>query len=755
MTATRHLAGLRDALEAEGYAGHALERTLVRLLFCLFAEDTGIFEPGQFTAYIKTRTRADGSDLGLQLARLFEVLDQDPRLLDLDEQLAAFPYVHGGLFAERLPFAAFDRTLRDALLDCCDISWARISPAVFGSVFQEILQAADRRQVGAHYTSERDIIKVLRGLFLDEWQARLDAALADRSTRRGERLREYLTGLRRLRIFDPACGCGNFLILAYRELRRLETRALVALHAGRTLQLDVRTLARVDVDQFYGLELNEWPIRIAEVGLWLVDHQCNLELAEALGQSFRRLPLSASPTLRVANALREDWRAFLPPSDDVLIVGNPPFVGKHYQSADQRADIAIVLAGSHNKGDLDYVVCWFVAAGRYMQGSGARCAFVSTNSVTQGEQVPIVWGILFGELGLKIHFAHRTFKWTSEARGKAHVHVVIVGFAAFDRDHKRLFDYPADSADPICIEGVANISPYLVAGPDRYVVKARSPLVADIPVMRCGNKPSDGGHLLMTGDEREDLLRHEPEARPLLRRFTGSEEFLNGDMRWCLWLHGADPAALRKLPHVRARVDRVRRFRLASTAKPTRAAAQRAGEFFYISQPASRYIAVPEVSSERRRFIPIGHLPPRIIASNKIYVIASPSLFLFGVLMSTMHMAWVRTICGRLKSDFQYSGSMVYNTFPWPTDAPTKARRAVEAAAQAVLDVRSAHPKATLADLYDPLHMPPPLARAHHVLDRAVDRCYRKAPFASDLTRFEFLFARYQTLVAGEPADAE
>lgn len=753
INATRHLAGLRDALAVQGYEGHALERYLVRILFCLFAEDTGIFEPGQFTSYINTRTRPDGSDLGHHLAQLFEVLDQEKRLHNLDEELAGFPHVNGGLFAERLPLACFDRKLREELLNCCEFYWAKISPAVFGSLFQEILEDAERRQIGAHYTSERDILKVLHGLFLDEWQERLDAALSDRSTRRGERIRDFLAKLRRLRIFDPACGCGNFLIIAYRELRRLETRALMALHAGRTLQLDVRTLAQVDVDQFYGLELREWPIRIAEVGLWLVDHQCNLELAEALGQSFRRLPLSTSPTLRATNALREDWRAFLPPSEDVLLVGNPPFVGKHYQSSDQRADIATVLTESHNKGDLDYVTCWFIKAGRYLQGTRARCAFVSTNSITQGEQVPIIWRILFDELKLKIHFAHRTFKWTSEARGRAHVHVVIIGFAAFDCEHKRLFDYPTDNTDPVCIEDIANIGPYLVPGPDQYVVKARSPLVDGIPEMRCGNKPSDGGNLLFTDDEYEEFLSQEPASKPLLRRFTGSDEFINGDMRWCLWLRDTDPATIRKLPRVRARVEAVRRFRLASTAKPTRAAADRASEFFYISQPASRYIAVPEVSSERRRFIPIGYLPPKIIASNKIYVVANSSLFMFGVLLSTMHMAWVRTICGRLKSDFQYSGSMVYNTFPWLDDVAPKLREAVETAAQGVLDVRKEFPKATLADLYDPLHMPSSLARAHNVLDRAVERCYRKKKFTSDLDRFEFLFARYQAMVASKSED--
>ena len=750
LKATQLLADLHDALEEAGYTGHALERYLVRVLFCLFAEDTGIFEPGQFTSYIKTRTREDGSDLGQHLGQLFEVLDsvEDRRMRDLDEDLAAFPYVNGGLFAERLPFVSFRRQPRKALLECCDFQWARISPAIFGSLFQGVMVARERRQIGAHYTSERDILKVLRGLFLDDLQTRLDTVLADRSTRRGERLREFLNELRRMRVFDPACGSGNFLILAYRELRRLETCVLVAIHGGKTLELNVRALAQVDVDQFYGIEILEWPVRIAEVGLWLTDHQCNLELAKALGQSFRRLPLKATPTLHVDNALRSDWRAILPPTADVVVLGNPPFVGKHYQSVVQRADMAAVFGAFGNAGDLDYVSCWFVKAAQYARDTRARCAFVSTNSLCQGEQVPVLWGLLFNDFSLKIHFAHRTFRWTSEARGKAHVHVVIIGFGSFDVDKKQIFEYAGDDERPACT-AVANISPYLTAGPDRYVTKARSPLCDDVPEMRCGNKPSDGGNLIFTDAERSKFLRVEPAARPFFRRFTGSEEFINGEMRWCLWLKDADPRALRSCPQVLAAVEQVRKFRLESTAAPTRAAAGRPAEFFYISQPDTEYIAIPEVSSERRRYIPIGYLPPSTIASNKIYVIAAPSLFVFGMLSSAMHMAWVRVICGRLKSDYQYSGSMVYNTFPWPAGGEARAHSAVETAAQAVLDARAAFPTSTLADLYDPRTMPPALAKAHAALDRAVDRCYKREKFVSDQARFEHLFRMY-----GEAAEA-
>ena len=747
--ATELLARLHDELRETGYTGHALERYLVRILFCLFAEDSGIFEPGSFQALVEG-SRSDGADLGRKLAEVWDVLNtpETQRQRTLDEDLAQFPYVNGGLFAEHLVTCSFNTRLRDALLACTRFQWARISPAVFGSLFQGILDDKARRQIGAHYTSERDIMKLLRALFLDEFRAELAKIRADRSTGRGNRLKTFQEKLRSLRFFDPACGCGNFLILAYRELRRLENETLVALHTkhGKVqTELDIRGFATVDVDQFYGLEIGEWPVRIAEVGLWLQDHQCNVELAEALGQTFRRLPLRAAPAIRIANALRTDWREFLPPSGGVLVLGNPPFVGKHYQNAEQKIDLARVYGDFKNIGDVDYVTAWYIKACEYINGHPEiRCAFVSTNSITQGEQVPVFWGRLFGRYHVKIHFAHRTFRWTSEARGKAHVHVVIIGFGLRNPREKRIYDYagPEEQA----VEIIANnISPYLMPGPDAFVVKRSRPL-ADVPEMRCGNKPSDGGYFILTGSEKDQLLRLEPDAKPYIRRYTGSEEFINGSMRWCLWLKDIEPATLRKFPGVMKRVEAVREFRLKSTARPTREAANRPTEFFYINQPAKKYIAIPEVSSERRAYIPIGLLPPSVVPSNKIYILESSNLYLFGVLSSTMHMAWMRIVSGRLESRYQYSGSMVYNTFPWPQNSTTKQRAAIEAAAQSVLDARENYPASTLADLYDPLAMPAPLLRAHARLDRAVDRAYRAKPFESDRDRVEYLFTLYEQI---------
>ncbi|MBL9107592.1 MAG: hypothetical protein JNL82_42285 [Myxococcales bacterium] len=601
-----------------------------------------------------------------------------------------------------------------------------------GSAYEESLRPAERRRHGVHYTSPPDILKVLRGLFLEDYEARLDALLAAPER---PHLLAFLADLRALRFFDPACGSGNFLLVTYRELRRLELAALLALADADP------SLARVDLDQLHGLELLAPPLELAAAALRDADLACDAELVAALGPRCQRPPRGTPANLRRSNALREDWRAFLPPHDGVRVLGNPPFVGKHYQTPEQRADMAAVLT---NPGDLDYAAAFLILAARYIQRTRARCAFVVTNSLTQGEQVPALWPALLGDLQIKIHFAHRTFRWHGDAAGQASVHVVILGLAAHDRPDKSLFDLRG--AGPTRV-AVANISPYLVPAPDIIVTKARAPLLPDIPEIRCGNKPSDGGHLLFTDAERQAFLDLEPSARLALRRYRGSDELLNGDARWCLWLRDAGPDLL-ALPRVAARVEAVRAFRLASSARPTRDAAARPERFFYVSQPAGTYIAVPEVSSERRKYIPIALLPPDIIASNKLYVIASASLFLFGALHSSMHMAWVRTICGRLKSDFQYSGSLVFNNFPWPTDASPRARAAVARAARAVLDAREQLPGATLADLYDPHATPAPLAEAHAALDLAVDRCYRERAFGDDLERFEHLLARYRRLTA-------
>ena len=760
--ATEIMGNLHDALAAGGYGGHPLERFLVRVLFCLFAEDTGLFERDAFGLYLENHTAPDGSDLGIRLARLFEVLDTPvpQRQKNLDEDLAALPYVNGALFKERLPFADFNSDMRNALLACTRFDWSRISPAIFGSLFQAVMEKKERRQIGGHYTNERNILKVVRALFLDDLRAEFELIKADRSTRRTARLEEFHEKICRLRFLDPACGCGNFLVITYRELRALELEVLQELFSAglgaergtqRELTLDeINRLSRVDVDQFYGIEISEWPARIAEVAMWLMDHQMNLKVSEAFGQLYQRLPLKKSPTIVCGNALRLDWAQILPPDQCTYVLGNPPFVGKQFATAEQKADMDIVCGKVKGAGVLDYVAAWYFKAGAYIQRTNMVVGFVSTNSISQGEQVGILWNELFTRYHLKIHFAHRTFPWESEARGKAHVHVVIIGFGACDTATKRIYDYEGVE-EKVTVSKARNISPYLVEGSD-IVVLSRSKPVCDAPEMAFGSMPNDGGHLILSADEKTELLKKEPGTNRFLRPILGSQEFINGISKWCLWLKDVSPGDFRSLPEIMKRVEGVRKHRETSTRETTRELAKTPTIFGEIRQPSSRYLGIPKTSSERRAYIPMAFIESQVIANTELFTIATATLYHLGVLSSAMLMAWVRQICGRLKSDYRFSNGLVYNNYPWPATASDKQRAAVEAAAQAVLDAREQFlpPKdtATLADLYDPLAMPPTLVKAHTALDRAVDLCYRPAPFTSERQRVEFLFALYEKLTA-------
>lgn len=745
--AAERMGKLHDALRDDGYTGHKLEVLLVRVLFCLFAEDTGIFEPRRrFQDYIEQRTHEDGSDLGGHLATLFDVLNTAPdqRQKGLDAQLAGFPYVNGKLFDERLSPAAFNPTMRERLLDACGLDWSRISPAIFGALFQSIMDGKARRNLGAHYTSEKNILKLIGPLFLDGLRAEFDRIKGSRP-----KLHEFHETIAGLKFLDPACGCGNFLVIAYRELRLLELEVIEALYqkdqeAGQQFT-DPRLLIKCNVDQFYGIEIEEFPAQIAQLALWLVDHQVNLLVSERFGNPFERLPLTASATIVHGNALRIDWNDVVPAGELDYILGNPPFGGKHYQSKEQRADQAVVTADIKSGSDLDFVANWFVKAAEFTSESCAPTAFVSTNSITQGEQVALLWPYLFENFNVRISFAHRTFRWTNEARGNAAVHVVIIGLSKHSGPG-RLFDYSHPGAEPTEVL-VENISPYLVAGPSLVVEKRRSPLMP-VPPMRYGNKPVDAGNFILSPAERTELVSAEPAAERWLKPYVGAADFINGIERWCLWLEGISPAELRAMPKVIERVEAVRAFRAASTAAPTRQTADTPTEFFYRSQPDTSYVVVPEVSSERRRYIPIGFLPPDVICSNTNYLVPEGSLYTFGVLTSLMHMAWVNVVCGRLKSDYRYSGSIVYNNFPWPESPSDKHRDAIEAAAQGVLDARAAFPDSTLADLYDPTTMPPALVKAHQALDRAVDAAYGKRKFDTDAERVAFLFERYQHLTS-------
>jgi hypothetical protein len=588
---------LHDELEAGGFSGNQLEKLLVRILFCLFAEDTGLFEPNAFQAFVRRETREDGSDLGARLNELFDLLNTSPdrRSPELDEDLAQFPYVNGELFANRLGFPRFNRAMRDKLLQCSEFQWAKISPAVFGSLVQGILKKEERRQQGASYTSERDIMKVLRSLFLDDLHEEFRTICADRSTRRRGRLEEFHTKLRGLNMLDPACGCGNFLVLAYRELRLLELDLLRELHAGQTRVLNIRELIRVDVDQFYGIEISAWPVEIARVALWLLDHQMNQRVSEAFGQYFQRLPLRSTPHILRENAVRVDWRAVLPLERCSYVLGNPPYAGKKEQNAEQKADMELIWGDTRGSGVLDYVTCWYAKAARYVDGTRIPVAFVSTNSITQGEQVGILWNELFGRWHLKIHFAHRTFAWTSEARGMAHVHVVIIGFGAFDVPRKRIYDYDADEGHPT-ISQVTNINPYLLPGADT-TVRTRTTPINGAPEISYGSmmidkdrKAGDDAGLILTREHKDALLAECPALRPYVRVLYGGEEFLNGIERWCLWLVNAPPSLIRESALLRERVDTVRQFRANSRREQTRNLSATPSLFGEIRQPTTAYI---------------------------------------------------------------------------------------------------------------------------------------------------------------------
>lgn len=739
--ASERMGKLHDMLKEAGYTGTPLELLLVRLLFCLFADDTGIFEKDTFRFYLEERTKEDGSDLGASLTHLFQVLNtpRERRQRNLDEALAQFPYINGNLFAEFLPIPTLDARMRQALISTCYFDWGQISPAIFGSLFQSVMDKEKRRGIGAHYTSEKNILKVIKPLFLDELWREFDSIKHDR-----RRLAQFYDKLASLTFFDPACGCGNFLILAYRELRLLEIEVLKALHPdGQLTLLEMADFSRINVDAFYGIEIEEFPARIAEVALWLMDHQMNMLLSEAFGQYYVRIPLRKAAHIVHGNALQLDWSTVVPKDKLSYILGNPPFIGSKFQSTEQRAELNAIFSQVAGAGILDYVTAWYYKAAQYIQGTRIVCAFVSTNSITQGEQVSILWPELFWRYHIKIHFAHRTFAWSSEARGRAAVHCVIIGFAAFDVRHKHIFEYDNVKADPHEI-AASNISPYLTDSSDIAISRRNKPL-CDVPEMGIGNKPIDGGNYLFTTAERDTFVQNEPLSAQFFRRWIGADEFLNGYERWCLWLGDCQPDVLRQMPEAIKRVEAVRRLRMESKSAPTRAIANKPTRFHVENMPRSTYVAIPEVSSERRHYIPLAFFEPDTLCSNLMKLVPNANLYHFGVLSSAMHMVWTRAVCGRLKSDFRYSNTLVYNNFPWPTPNETQ-MAAIEAAAQGVLNARAQFPKSTLADLYDPNTMPLPLRKAHQLLDRAVDLAYRRQPFDTERHRLEYLFNLYQKL---------
>lgn len=784
--AAERMGKLHDKLKSIGYTGHELEVYLVRLVFCLFADDTNIFNKGVFEEYLKTKTSKDGSDLALHLAQLFFILNipEEQRLKNLDEHLKEFPYVNGKLFEEQISPAQFDSEMRNILIGCCDLNWAKISPAIFGSLFQAVMNPEERRNLGAHYTSEKNILRVIKPLFLDELYKEFESVKNNT-----KQLKEFHKKLSRLKFLDPACGCGNFLVITYRELRLLEIEILKVLVKNGQLESDIKNIIWIDIDQFYGIEIEEWPARISEVAMWLIDHQMNMRVSEEFGEYFVRLPLKKTANITCDNALRIDWDNIIvkneiditadvtniikvseppphyntvnvytkevnildsapdkkPISDKTTfdyILGNPPFVGKHLQNEEQKKDIANILSGIKGSGVLDYVTCWYIKAARLIQNTNTKVAFVSTNSISQGEQPGILWNVLFNLYGIKIHFAHRTFKWSNEARGKAAVHVVIIGFAGYDTNEKYLFEYDDIKGEPH-IRKVSNINPYLIEGND-LVLNSRTHPYLNVPEMIYGNKIVDGGFYLFTDEEKIAFIKEEPDSKKYFKKILSGSEFLNNEIRWCLYLKDSDPNDIKKMPKVLERIDLVRKYRASSAKAKTRELSAFPTLFAEPRQPESNFILIPRTTSENRKYIPFAYFSKDYIVNDSCIALPSAKKYHFGVLTSEMHMAWVKYVCGRLESRFRYSNSIVYNNFPWPENPTDKQIKLVEEKAQKVLDTRKEFPNSSLADLYDPLTMPPALVKAHQELDKAVDLCYRPQPFSSETKRIEFLFELYE-----------
>jgi hypothetical protein len=734
---------LHDRLKEIGYSGHDLEVYLVRLLFCLFADDTSIFNKGIFWEYVDRHTKEDGSDLAMHIASIFHVLNtpDERRLKNLDENLTQFPYVNGKLFAEPLQPAAFDREMREMLLKACAFDWGKISPAIFGSMFQAVMNQTERRNLGAHYTSEKNIQKLIRPLFLDDLYVEFEKAKGSKG-----KLEELHQKIGSLHFLDPACGCGNFLIITYRELRDLELEILKELYRKHKSFLDVRLFIQVDVDQFAGIEYDEFAVRVAEVAMWLIDHQMNVKVSNEFGQYFVRLPLKKAAKIVHGNSLRIDWGSVVAKEKLSFILGNPPFVGKHLQNAAQKADMEVIFAGVNGEGVLDYVTPWYIKAARLIQDTDIRCAFVSTSSISQGEQVGILWQELYNRYKIKIHFAHRTFSWRNEAKGNAAVHCVIIGFGLQDVENKRIFDY-ADIKGESTERKVRNINPYLAEGNDLVILKRTKP-ICNVPETIYGNKIVDGGFYLFNDEDKQRFLSQEPQAIKLFRPILSGDEFLNGRNRWVLYLKNIDPSEIKKMPKVLERIESVKNYRLESTKLQTREMANFPTLFAEPRQPNSSFLLIPRTSSENRKYIPFGFYSEDFIVNDSCIALPNANPYIFGMLTSQMHMTWVKYVCGRLESRFRYSNTIVYNNYPFPETANDKQKKKVETAAQAVLDTRAKYPDSSLADLYDPLTMPPDLVKAHQTLDKAVDLCYRPQPFVSELNRIEYLFSLYEALSA-------
>lgn len=739
--AAKIMAGLYESLEGSGYGDHEASVFLVRTLFALYADDAGVWSKDLFTEFIETRTSKDGSDLGPQLSMLFQTLNQEKRPDTLDEMLKKFPYVNGGVFAEPLPLPTFDMGMRDKLLIACNFNWSAISPAIFGSLFQAVKSPEARRELGEHYTTETNILKTIEPLFLDELRDKFEKNQSDINA-----LKKLRQELAELRIFDPACGCGNFLVVSYRELRALELKILLQLQTlGDTSSIPTLYFNRddlaVQLDHVFGIEIEEWPARIAQTALLLAEHQANMAMEAALGKAPSVLPLETVTGIHVGNSLRLDWAEVVPPSDHVMIVGNPPFLGHISRNEEQTQELKDVW-GRSDIGRLDYVTGWYKKALDYFGNLNGRFAFVSTNSITQGEPVPALFRPIF-DAGWRIRFAHQTFAWSSEAPGAAAVHCVIIGFDK-DTTPAHLFSYSSVKSEPVASEVVA-INGYLVAAPHVTIEQRKSPLHPQLAPMVFGNMPRDNGGLIVESEEYGAVAADQVAAK-YLRKFVGARELIHNEPRWCLWMVDLTPSDIAASSTLKTRLESVRMFRAASTAASTRDLALTPHLFGQRGHRDVPHIIAPGVSSETRAFFPVGFFDAQVIASNACFTAEDPDGFAFAIASSSMFITWQKTIGGRLKSDLRFSNTVVWNNLPLP-QVPDDLRQQIIEAGKGVLAARELHPERSLAEHYNPLAMDPALLKAHAALDRVVDKAFGAThPLKSNEERQQILFDRYVEL---------
>lgn len=736
---------LHDALMNNGYIGHNLGILLVRLLFCFFADDTEIWKKGAFEYYIVNNTKEDGSDLGAQLNSIFDILNTDNefRQKNINPNLDMLVYINGGLFRDRLPTAFFDTVTRKILIDCCELNWSSISPVVFGSIFQSSMDKEKRQSLGAHYTAEKDIFKVLNSLFLDDLYERFGKCGNDQNL-----LKKLLIDISQIKILDPACGCGDFLVLAYRELRKLQLEIIKKINSTKGfVQLQdinvIGSLSILDVDSMYGFEIDELSSLIAKVALWMCDHQMNMELSKELGRYYARIPLKKSANIFNINALQVDWKDYVKPNCIGYIVGNPPFISKQDRNKEQEKDMNLVFEKIKKHGILDYVSAWYKKAADYIDNTNIEVAFVSTNSIIQGEQIEPLWRYLFSK-DIVINFAHRSFKWQNGLSNNAGVFVVIICFSKKPRSKKYIYDYADVSSEPLRLKA-KNINCYLVDG-ENLIVKGKPNRldVDNTPYAAIGNMPNDNKNLILTEEEKDYFNKAYPEyGEKIIRKLISAKEMINGNFRWCLWINDENTHLINKIEFIRKRVTNVKKYRERSDREATKKLAEIPYAFGEIRQPSSEYICIPCHSSERRKYIPMELFSGDNIVNNSCVAVYSNELYIMGILMSSMHVAWVKRIGGRIKGDYRYSVQLCYNTFPF-CKLTNKNKSDITETVKKILAVRDENKDKTLSELYDRISMPKKLLKAHKELDKLVEKLYSSKVLDNDDKRVSVLLEYYK-----------